>query len=205
MKNKLIIISGILLLLFLSNISAEEIDLQAGDSYTFYIRETYEYYTIEGNKTEVDLNITQERTIITITTSEYMQSDSFEITFFDKDGEIIHKYSVENDAPYWQCGNWSECIDGIQIRMCEDLEEELPNRNETKECFLEFVPLNHKNNEFENILNANQESPFLTNVLTGAVTGLSNFAKSRGGIVMFLGLVIIIILGVVFFRIRRTF
>lgn len=35
MKNKLMIIAGILLLFFLSNISAEEINLQAGDSYIF--------------------------------------------------------------------------------------------------------------------------------------------------------------------------
>jgi len=100
------------------------------------------------------------------------------------------KYSVGDDAPYWQCGNWSECIDGIQIRSCEDLEKELQNRSETKECFLEFVPLNRKNNESENILNANQESSAFTNVLTGAVIERAiNFVKSGTGIIIFISLI----------------
>jgi len=197
MKNKLMIISGIFLLLFLGNISAEEINLQAGDSYIFDLKETYEYYTIEGNKTQVDLNITQNETIVIIAINKYMQPDSFEITFFDKKGEVIDTYSIGggSSSSYWECGEWSECINKTQERVCEDIYRTKLNRTETKKCFPSFIPF-EQGNETGNITDISQT----TNFLTGAVTGIGNFAKSRIDIIIFISLIGILI---IVFVIRR--
>ncbi|GAI64319.1 unnamed protein product, partial [marine sediment metagenome] len=79
-------------------------------------------------------------------------------------------------SSYWECEEWGDCINGTQERLCVDEMGLLFNRTETKMCFLEFIPLDHKNNEFENILNANQESSSSANSFTGAVIeGASNF------------------------------
>jgi len=86
------VIMGIALI---SLVSALSYDLIAGEPFTFDLSETYEYYSIVGNSTIVDLNITQEGTIVTILTNKYSPADSFEIIFFNSKKEVIteHHYS----------------------------------------------------------------------------------------------------------------
>ena len=87
-------IVGIIMGMFLiSLVSAVGYDLIAGEPYTFDLNETYEYYSIVGNSTTLDLTITQEGTIITILTNKYSPIDSFEIIFFNSETEVIHHYT----------------------------------------------------------------------------------------------------------------
>jgi len=71
------------------------VEIIAGESTSFDIGEVYDYYSIVGNSTEADLNITQTGTVVIIITNKYMKNDSFEIIFFNKEKEIIteHHYS----------------------------------------------------------------------------------------------------------------
>lgn len=101
-----------------------------------------------------------------------------------------------SDISYWQCEEWSECINGTQKRVCEDIFETEPNRTETKECSSDFV--SGQNNETIS-LDENQESSSSTNFFTGAVTGIGNFAKSGAGaltlsVLVFTGLAVVIVL-----------
>jgi len=194
------IIAGILLLFFLGNISAEEINLQAGDFYTFDLEETYEYYTIEGNKTQVNLNITQNGTIVTITTNKYMQPDSFEITFFDKEGEVIDTYSVGGGRARsrvcyeeWQCGSWSECINEKQTRICTDLNycETINHKPVTsKVCISE-------GEEEETLITEEAPAGFFATI-TGAVVD----TLGTGGTIFAIVFVLLVVALAVFFSVK---
>jgi len=83
------LIMGIVLI---SLVSAVSYDLIAGEPYTFNLNESYEYYSIVGNSTPIDLNITQEGTIVTILTNKYFPTSSFEIVFFNSEKQIITEY-----------------------------------------------------------------------------------------------------------------
>jgi len=61
----------------------------SGESVSFLIPEQYDYYSIVGNSTPINLNITQDGLNITITVDKYQQTDNFEIIFFNKEKEII--------------------------------------------------------------------------------------------------------------------
>ncbi len=91
--NKTIITTILGLVLMIGLVSATNI--YAGEPYTFQIDEEYDYYSIVGNLTEIDLNVTQEGLNVTITTGKYTQSDSFTLVFFNKEKEVIteHHYS----------------------------------------------------------------------------------------------------------------
>lgn len=89
MKTKLILI--ILSICLISLASA--ITISSGESYTIQLEETYDYWSIVGNTTEVDLNVTQEGLNVTITPNKYMESSSFEIIFFNKEKKIIYESS----------------------------------------------------------------------------------------------------------------
>jgi len=111
------IIIGILLI---NHVSA--INIYAGESYTFDLREKYSYYKITENSTEVNLDIQQNGTNVTIRFSKYMKNDTFSITFYNKKDEPIEVVgggsSGGGDICYrgWKTTEWSECIDGIQTR-----------------------------------------------------------------------------------------
>ncbi len=87
MKNKIILI--ILGIVLISLISATNIF--SGESTTITLPEQYEYYSIIGNSTPV--NVSQNNLNVTITIDKYSQSDEFEIIFFNKEKEIINHYS----------------------------------------------------------------------------------------------------------------
>lgn len=85
------IISLMFVFLFsLTLISATTI--YSGESYELELEQPYEYYSIVGNSTAMDLEITQNGNLVTITTDKYMQEDSFEIIFFDSEKETITVY-----------------------------------------------------------------------------------------------------------------
>lgn len=85
-------ISLITAILLIGLVSASSYEISAGESISFDLGQEYEYYSIIGNSTELDLNLSQNGTIVTISFSKYSQSDSFNILFFDSEKEIINNY-----------------------------------------------------------------------------------------------------------------
>ena len=96
---------------------------------------------------------------------------------------------------YWKCGEWGECVDGIQKRNCEDIDRKRQDKTELKECSVELEPLGYGgNNEIEN---ENSEKSNYQSYLTSAVTGVTDFAKSKKGIAFFsvlIGIVLLLII-----------
>lgn len=64
----------------------------AGEPISITLPQDYEYYSIVGNSTPIELNISQDGLNLTIITSKYQQGDTFELLFFDIDSEVIHHY-----------------------------------------------------------------------------------------------------------------
>ncbi len=104
---------------------------------------------------------------------------------------------------FFSCGDWGECIDGNQTRVCEEINGNLPNRTETKSCFAGFTPLGYENDEFETPL-INQESISSTNLITGAVTGITDFVKKRKGTSFLVGLIVIVAGAIIFVRRHKS-
>ena len=125
MKTKLTLI--ILSICLISLASA--ITISSGESYTIQLEESYDYWSIVGNTTEVDLNVTQDGLNVTITPNKYMESDSFEIIFFNKEKEIIYESSGGGGTRTVYVENKTiEYIDKIiykdrEIEVEEDIEE----------------------------------------------------------------------------------
>ena len=76
----------LILAIFIGNVTA--IEISSGESYSFNLQ-NYAYYIISGNSTIVDLNVSQDGNFVTIYADKYMQSDSFEITFYNEKDEVI--------------------------------------------------------------------------------------------------------------------
>ena len=69
------------------------VEIFSGEPYTFELEEPYAYYSIVGNSTEINLNVSQEGNNVTFVFDKYTQLDSFTVLFFNKEKEIIHHYS----------------------------------------------------------------------------------------------------------------
>lgn len=67
-------------------------DIYSGDTINLTLDKPYTYYSIVGNLTEINLDITQEGNTVWITFDKYLQDDSFEIIFFDIEKEVITVY-----------------------------------------------------------------------------------------------------------------
>jgi len=74
-------------------------------------------------------------------------------------------------SSYWECGEWGECINGTQIRICEDISRLNTKRVETRDCFPEFIPIRQEieTNETEGIIIQTTTSPGFFATITGAV------------------------------------
>jgi len=83
-KQMLGIVLGIALI---SLVSAVSYDLVAGEPTTITLPEEYEYYSIVGNSSIVDLDIIPNGLNVTITLNKYSLEDSFEIVFFNSEKE----------------------------------------------------------------------------------------------------------------------
>ncbi len=101
-------------------------------------------------------------------------------------GEAESSYVCYED---WQCGEWSECVDGEQTRTCTD----------TAKC---GTTLNKPGLYQECLLTTQQTS---RNFLTGAVTGITDFATSPGGIVTLTGMIILAVGGIIFFKFKKKY
>jgi len=70
------------------------VEIFSGDSKNITLPELFDSYSIIGNSTPVDLNITQEELIATITINKYQQSDNFTIVFYNKSKETIKEVPI---------------------------------------------------------------------------------------------------------------
>ena len=113
-------ITTIILSIFLiSCISA--IDITAGESYNLTLSEPYFDYKVTGNQTEVDLNITQDGTDVTIVFGKYI-NDTFTITFYNWKEEVIQQSQ--------QSGGGSSYTKTVVINeTINETEEEIPDEN----------------------------------------------------------------------------
>lgn len=75
----------------ISLVSPLTYNLTAGESQSFDLGEVFNYYSIIGNNTEVDIEVIQEGTIVTITPNKYFLDDIFEIIFFNQEKEVIYQ------------------------------------------------------------------------------------------------------------------
>ena len=69
------------------------VEIFSGEAHTFELEEPYAYYSIIGNSTEINLNVSQDGNNVTFVFDKYTQLDSFSVIFFNKEKEIIHHYS----------------------------------------------------------------------------------------------------------------
>jgi hypothetical protein len=165
------LITTILGIFLISLVSATTYNITSGESVSFDIGEPYEYYLIDGNSTEVDLNISQNGVIVTILIDKYMQNDNFTITFYGEKGEVIGssssggggscKYNQNYD---WNCSEWSGCVEGMQTRICKtrnNCGNFYGKPNETQSCSIQDIQNNiSKGDESEAI----EESETISNI-----------------------------------------
>ncbi len=191
------IIPIILGIFLISLASAITYNISAGDTQNIDIGQVYDHYSITGNSTELNLDISQEGTIVTIIVDKYSLPDTFEITFFDKEGEVIYEHHGGGSSytcyEEWQCDNWSACINEKQTRMCTDL-----NYCGTSN----YKPITSRDCSIEETeeTTLKKEEQNLSSRITSAVTGLSDFAKSGTGIIIFISLIGVL---TIFFAVRR--
>jgi len=83
MENKTTL--AILTILMISSVAA----LYAGESISIVLEEDFEYYSIVGNQSPVDITIIQDGLNLIITPDKYMKNETFSIIFFNKEKETI--------------------------------------------------------------------------------------------------------------------
>ena len=112
---------------------AGAVSIISGESTTIVLPEQYEYYSVIGNSTELDLNIFQDEFNVTITLGKYAKEDKFEIIFFNKEKEIINHYyggggssssSSNNEKEYIEVPNY---IDRVVYKENKTKTDELTN------------------------------------------------------------------------------
>lgn len=90
---------------------------------------------------------------------------------------------------YWECGEWGDCINGTQERICTDIHKLELNRTETRGCFPEFIPTGQKSEVNETITSSTTTPGFFAGI-TGAVIG----ALGTGGSIAVLVFVVLVVL-----------
>lgn len=100
-------------------------------------------------------------------------------------------------SSYWECGEWSECINGTQTRTCSDIGGVQEDRIETRECFPEFIPT--ETTPFEEEITEGEITPGFFAGITGAVIG----ALGTGGTVAVVIILIIIVIGLIIIVSRK--
>ena len=126
-KQMLGIVLGIALI---SLVSAVSYDLIAGEPTTITLPEQYEYYSIVGNLSPVDLEIIPNGLNVTITLNKYSLEDSFEIVFFNSEKEIIteHHYSSGGSSTKYVDRNITQYVEVpnyIDREVIKEIEKEV--------------------------------------------------------------------------------
>ncbi len=121
----------LILLIMITAISAMEMNITAGESYSFQSEE-FDYWEISGNSTNIEgLNITWVNGNTTIRFNKYFKADIFTIIIYNSKEEVITTIPSSSSGGSsgsckynknfnWNCGDWGECIEGNQKRTCKE-------------------------------------------------------------------------------------
>ncbi len=173
-----------------------------------------DYYTIWGSTNGIDflLIVNTSDTTYTDTSLSYGNTYYYMIHVFDLAGHNEGEEALSNSlylsppseptpsgggggrsSSYWECGEWSECINETQTRTCEDISRSRADRVETRDCVPEFIPLGEGEEE-ETLITEEAPAGFFATI-TGAVVG----ALGTGGtIVASVFIIAIVALAIVF-------
>ena len=175
-----------------------------------------DYYTIWGSTNGIDFlliaNILD--TTYTDTSLSYGNTYYYMIHVFDLAGHNEGEEALSNSlylsppseptppggggrsSSYWECGEWSKCINETQTRTCEDVSRvQQADRIETRDCVPEFVPLGE--GEEETLITEEAPAGFFATI-TGAVVG----ALGTGGTIVVSVFVIAIVALAIVFSVR---
>jgi len=195
MKTKQIIMQiSIMVILLMSFVSAVEII--AGEPKIIQLPESYVYYTITDNSTEIDLTVINNGLNVTIILSKYSQEGNFTITFYNSREEIISSDSYRGGRgsceTKWVCTDWSVCTDGIQTRICS---------YPANWC----TPRDAKPSESQicTVSGTTPEIPVTPTGFFAGITGAVIGTLGRGGTVALVIVIIAIVGGVIFFSVRK--
>ena len=103
---------------------------------------------------------------------------------------------------FWECGEWSECINGTQERTCEDINEFESDRTEIRSCIPSFVSLEGEEETPTETEETQPTPPGFFATITGAVTGF--VSTGTGMVSLFFVVLIIAGVGVVIFLRRGS-
>ncbi len=92
-------------------------------------------------------------------------------------------------SSYWECAEWSECINETQERTCVDIAGISSDRTETRECFPEFIPLGEGETSTETEETESTPAGFFAGI-TGGVIG----ALGTGGTIVVAVFIILIVI-----------
>ena len=103
---------------------ASAINITAGESYNLTLSEEYVYYEVTGNQTNVDLNITQDGTDVTIIFGKYID-DTLTITFYNWKDEVIEQQQGGGGSSYTKKVIVNETKEEVEENIDEIIEEEI--------------------------------------------------------------------------------
>lgn len=95
-------------------------------------------------------------------------------------------------SSYWECGEWSDCINETQARTCEDINRLRADRVETRGCIPEFTPIGQEPEENETVTTT---PPGFFATITGAVVGALG---TEGTVVVSVFVIAVVALAIVF-------
>ena len=160
-----------------------------------------DYYNIWGSTNGVNFSliVNTSDTTYTDTSLSYGNTYYYMIHVFDLAGHNEGEEALSNSlylsppggptpsggggggrrSSYWECGEWSVCINGTQTRTCEDVNGLQSDRIETSGCVPEFIPTGQEPEENETVT-VTTTSPGFFATITGAVVG----ALGTGGTII---------------------
>jgi hypothetical protein len=98
---------------------------------------------------------------------------------------------------YWICINWSECVEGIQSRICHNKYDTSEARVETKSCIPEYSLLSDENinipEEINKFINDTEIEAKSGSVITGAAIGFLKKPKEKISLIFIILIIIIMI------------
>jgi len=107
-------------------IIASVMGLYAGESETIILTEEFEYYSIVGNNSPIDVSVTRNGLEAIITPNKYTKNETFTIIFFNKEKEVITITDIIHTGGGGGGGSSTKYIDRIV------LEPKFYDRNITK-------------------------------------------------------------------------
>jgi len=151
-------------------------------------------------------------TIFAVDLAMYSSNESFLILEYIEDGSSSTSNSRGgSSSTVWECSEWTECINETQSRECNGKYNKNLEKNETKECFPDFIPSDKSSQLSSNKTNETEKEGIKEsstgfsgfNRITGqAIANAGEFATSTTGAVS-IGFIFVLGLGFILIRRKR--